>query len=117
MIKLAYTTVAAAYRRSADFSPQKSPDGGRDSFLGLTQNAFEYCCGLKSALRPIALLWWLGFGIWSFSSQIAHGQDKPNLPASRYLHGEQTLQAFAPISKATRDSIVKFNVDGETVVL
>jgi serine protease Do len=65
----------------------------------------------------LVLFWCLELGIWSFSSQLASGQDKPNLPANRYLHGEQTLQAFTPVSKATRDSIVKFNVDGETVVL
>jgi serine protease Do len=41
----------------------------------------------------------------------------PALPRNRYLDGEQTLRAFAPISEATRYSIVKFNVDGGTVAL
>src|SRR6185436_18748160 len=31
--------------------------------------------------------------------------------------GEETLRAFGPVSAATRHSIVKFNVDGETVAL
>ncbi len=39
------------------------------------------------------------------------------LPRSRYTSGEQTLRAFAPVSDATRDSIVKFNVNGATVTL
>ncbi len=39
------------------------------------------------------------------------------LPRNRFRSGEETLHAFAPISAATRQSIVKFNVDGETVAL
>jgi serine protease Do len=39
------------------------------------------------------------------------------LPLNRYRNGEETLRAFAPISEATRYSIVKFNVDGSTVAL
>jgi serine protease Do len=39
------------------------------------------------------------------------------LPRNRYRNGEETLRAFAPISEATRYSIVKFNVDGATVAL
>jgi serine protease Do len=39
------------------------------------------------------------------------------LPRNRYRNGEGTLRAFAPISDATRYSIVKFNVDGSTVAL
>jgi serine protease Do len=39
------------------------------------------------------------------------------LPRSYLRSGQETLRAFAPISKATRNSIVKFNVDGETVAL
>ena len=38
-----------------------------------------------------------------------------SLPRNRFRSGEETLQAFAPVSAATRHSIVKFNVDGETV--
>ncbi len=39
------------------------------------------------------------------------------LPRDRYRNGEETLRAFAPISEATRYSIVKFNVNGSTVAL
>jgi serine protease Do len=39
------------------------------------------------------------------------------LPRERFRNGEETLRAFAPVSLATRDSIVKFNVDGATVSL
>jgi len=38
-----------------------------------------------------------------------------SLPRSRFRSGEETLHAFAPVSAATRHSIVKFNVNGETV--
>jgi serine protease Do len=41
----------------------------------------------------------------------------PALPRSRYTSGEATLRAFAPISEATRYSIVKLNVNGSTVAL
>ncbi len=39
------------------------------------------------------------------------------LPRRRYTSGEETLRAFAPVSAATRFSIVKLNVNGETVAL
>jgi hypothetical protein len=58
--------------------------------------------------------WSLALGIWSF---LLPAQAAPSLPSSRYLHGEETLRAFSSISKATRESIVKFNVNGETVAL
>jgi serine protease Do len=41
----------------------------------------------------------------------------PALPRNSYRNGEQTLRAFAPISEATRYSIVKLNVNGATVAL
>ena len=39
------------------------------------------------------------------------------LSRNLYRGGEETLRAFAPVSTATRDSIVKLNVDGVTVAL
>ncbi|HTL57184.1 MAG TPA: PDZ domain-containing protein [Candidatus Limnocylindrales bacterium] len=39
------------------------------------------------------------------------------LSRNRFRSGEETLRAFAPVSEATRSSIVKFNVDGDTVAL
>lgn len=41
----------------------------------------------------------------------------PTLTRTLYRGGEETLRAFKPVSDATRNSIVKFNVDGETVAL
>ena len=41
----------------------------------------------------------------------------PSLKRSRYRSGEATLSAFAPVSEATRCSIVKLNVNGATVAL
>jgi len=41
----------------------------------------------------------------------------PVLGRNRFRSGEETLRAFAPVSAATRQSIVKFNVDGATVAL
>jgi serine protease Do len=43
--------------------------------------------------------------------------DSPALPKNRFRSGDETLRAFAPISTATRHSIVKLNVNGETVAL
>ena len=39
------------------------------------------------------------------------------LPRDRFRSGSGTLRAFAPVSAATRHSIVKFNVNGETMAL
>ncbi len=53
-------------------------------------------------------------------TQLAGAQDSSQsatLRHDRYRNGEETLRAFAPISEATRYSIVKFNVDGTTVAL
>lgn len=41
----------------------------------------------------------------------------PALPRDRFRSGEEVLRVLAPMSKAVRDSIVKLNVDGETVAL
>src|SRR5262245_29491719 len=41
----------------------------------------------------------------------------PSLPRNHFRIGEGTLRAFEPISAATRHSIVKLNVNGETVAL
>ena len=53
-------------------------------------------------------------------AQVAGAQESSlsaTLPRNRYRNGEETLRAFAPISEATRYSIVKFNVNGATVAL
>jgi serine protease Do len=53
-------------------------------------------------------------------AQTAPAQDSdraPTLSRNRFRSGEETLRAFAPVSQATRNSIVKLNVDGSTVAL
>jgi serine protease Do len=43
--------------------------------------------------------------------------DYPTLPRARFRSGEEILSAFAPVSAATRHSIVEVNVDGAAVAL
>jgi len=53
-------------------------------------------------------------------TQVALAQDEfdfPALPAARYRSGQQVLDAFAPISAQTRNSIVEINVNEDTVAL
>jgi serine protease Do len=74
---------------------------------------YPHCSGVVASvlLLPLAL---------ALLAQTAPAQitSRPaELPRSRYRNGEGTLRAFAPISEATRYSIVKFNVDGSTVAL
>lgn len=67
------------------------------------------------SLRRLAL--WISL-VWL--TPVVFAQDSPPsamLSRNRFRSGEQTLRAFAPVSAATRHSIVKFNVDGETVAL
>ena len=68
----------------------------------------------SSCLMPV-LLFALGL-----LAPLAFAQDSavsPTLPRYRFTSGEATLRAFAPVSEATRYSIVKLNVDGATVAL
>ncbi len=48
-----------------------------------------------------------------FSTRIAPAP----LPRDQFKNGSQTLLAFEPISRATRDSVVKLDLDGSTVAL
>lgn len=55
---------------------------------------------------------------WPAASTRAQDSDEiPALPRSRFRNGEETLRAFAPMTKVTRPSVVKLNVDGATVAL
>ena len=70
---------------------------------------------LPFTLRMPALVCALGL-----LAPLAFAQDSPSarpLPRDRFTSGESTLRAFAPVSAATRYSIVKLNVDGATVAL
>lgn len=66
-------------------------------------------------LAPLALL------SWCCLARCAAAQDSaerpPGLPRDRFKSGSETLRAFAPIAAATRHSVVKLDVDGNTVAL
>jgi len=47
----------------------------------------------------------------------AQDDDYPSLPHSLYRSGQRVLDAFAPVSARTRDSIVELDVDEDTVAL
>jgi serine protease Do len=63
---------------------------------------------------------WLAY-FWLLASPVIAAQSPSDptttLPRNRFRSGEETLRAFAPIAAMTRDSIVKLNVNGETVAL
>src|SRR5260221_13059968 len=64
---------------------------------------------VKSTILAIALL-----------VQVASGQDALSffsLSRDQFRSGEEMLRAFEPVSARTRNSIVKFRVDGKTVAL
>jgi len=66
-------------------------------------------CGMPTLVLALGLL-----------APLARAQDfsdSPTLPRDRFTSGETLLRAFAPLSAATRYSIVKLNVDGATVAL
>ena len=63
----------------------------------------------------------LVIGVSSFVIQRASAQDflarATRLSRDYFKNGSQTLLAFEPISRATRDSVVKIDLDGNTVAL
>jgi serine protease Do len=68
---------------------------------------------LVSSYRNVALALALGLVAQALLAQ----ETISALSKARFRTGEETLRAFAPVSEKTRNSIVKFNVDGETVAL
>jgi serine protease Do len=60
---------------------------------------------------------WSALFILALVPGVAPAQDSRPLPRNEFRNGEAVLRAFAPLSKATRDSIIKLNVDGTTVAL
>src|SRR3989442_10950504 len=86
-----------------------------------TNNAFEFA--RLGSFRNWKFVIRAPFVIW-VSSFLIHGASAQEFPApvarlSRdyFKNGDQTLLAFAPISRATRDSVVKIDRDGNTVAL
>jgi serine protease Do len=69
---------------------------------------------LRSCSLPVLAL---ALGMLAQLAGAQGSQVSPTLPRNRFRSGEATLRAFAPVSEATRYSIVKFNVNGETVAL
>ncbi len=68
-----------------------------------------------SRLRTLVLLS-LALGSLGFISP-AQDPESARLARARYTSGDETLLAFEPVSSATRHSIAKLNVNGETVAL
>jgi serine protease Do len=58
----------------------------------------------------------LAAGLQVGSAQTASSQEA-TLPRASFRNGDGTLRAFASVAALTRNSIVKLNVDGETVAL
>jgi len=76
----------------------------------------EFFSHWKFFMRTSFVLW-----ISSFVIHLASAQDSPavftRLSRDFFKNGEQTLLAFEPISRATRDSVVKLDLNGNTVAL
>jgi serine protease Do len=76
----------------------------------------DYFGRWKFVLRASFVVW-----ISAFVIDTAPAQDSPSglarLPRHYFKNGEQTLLAFEPISRATRDSVVKLDLNGNTVAL
>jgi serine protease Do len=68
---------------------------------------------MRSPHIPLALLLAIGASVVLAQEPAANLR----LPRTRYRSGEETLRAFAPIAAATRFSIIKLEVDDETVAL
>jgi serine protease Do len=74
--------------------------------------------GVRSSEFGIRVLPLLFLFVWL--AQAPGAQDRGAIPAlgrDRFRSGEETLRAFTPVSSETRSSIVKLNVDGETMAL
>lgn len=67
-------------------------------------------------LGPVLTLLALALLLPSASAQPAAPANAA-LPRPRFRNGDETLRAFATVAALTRNSIIKLNVDGETVAL
>lgn len=63
------------------------------------------------------LAWLSGCMLAGFVLAQAATERPPGLPRERFKSGAETLRAFAPVAEATRHSVVKLDVDGNTVAL
>ncbi len=53
----------------------------------------------------------------ALAAQAQNEEDYPSLPRARYRSGQQVLDAFAPISAQTSNSVVELDVNEDTVAL
>lgn len=60
---------------------------------------------------------WSCLGGGAGLAQEARRQDPERLPKAQYKSGEETLTALTELSRATRSSVVKLEIDGKTVAL
>src|SRR6266508_2515016 len=70
----------------------------------------------KSAPLPLTLL----LVLWCFTETAPaqyRSRGYPRLADAYFKSGAITLRSFAPVSRLTRESIVKLNVEGTPVVL
>jgi serine protease Do len=70
----------------------------------------------KAAVRRVMFLLLLTAGL-ALAAQAQDEADYPRLPRARYRSGQDVLDAFAPISAETSNSIVELNVKEDTVAL
>jgi len=68
----------------------------------------------RKAARRLAVLFILAAGL-AQTALAQYRSDYPALPRARYRSGQDVLDAFAPISKATRESVVELNVNENPV--
>jgi len=93
----------------------RSADSGRqDAALYGSQDGCRY--SRKFHIRASVAIWILSFVVGTLSAQDSRSGSK-RLTRDYFKNGEETLLAFEPISRATRDSVVKLDLNGGTVAL
>jgi serine protease Do len=98
------------------------------SFVNPVATKFQKDCGPfalyfeerdgRWTLAQLKTLVWILLAAGLTQSALAQDEmDFPALPPARYRNGQQVLNAFAPISARTRNSVVEVNVNEDTVAL
>src|SRR2546430_16532612 len=90
------------------------PHGGKRS---PPQASLSHCMFTKlTFIRASFVIWISSFVIGGASAQDS-ADFFTRLSRDYFKNGEETLLAFEPISRATRDSVVKLDLNGGTVAL
>src|SRR6266404_3827613 len=72
--------------------------------------------GRRDACPSLALL--VAFSFWTDVASAQNASEPlADLARERFKSGAETLNAFAPVARQTRHSVVKLDVDGSTVAL